>query len=181
MHLAPAAPMPDGCQTRVTCRRFDRRRPLNPPAKPCDCGPRAQPGQASTPFVPARAARCRKHQLGHGRADRVWPGPSSETAISSGRGPVSSLKTPPLVQPVRPVPATVKISFRHGRKAGEHDLGNVLPGTVHRCLVADDPPEEVPIPEPDGGSSRPHPLDELLAGSAFEQCVGHPVDVTSAG
>ena len=31
------------------------------------------------------------------------------------------------------------------------------------------------------GQAGPHPLDELFAGTAFEQCVGHPVDVISAG
>ena len=29
-------------------------------------------------------------------------------------------------------------------------------------------------------SSRPHPLDELIAGAALEQSVGHPVDAIGA-
>ena len=32
-----------------------------------------------------------------------------------------------------------------------------------------------------GASTHSHPLDELLTGTAFEKCVGHPVDVISAG
>ena len=88
----------------------------------------AIPCPADRPCVPQRSRRT--------------PGPSNETSISSGRGPASSLKAPPLEQPIGPVPATVKIRFRHRRKVREHDLGHVFASTPHRCFIADDPPEE---------------------------------------